>query len=219
VVLLDHALALSSGRKRRILKPIPGRPSVILLAAEDRGRIGRYRATGFVGYLIKPLRDVSLVERVLAALDAGASAAPPDERATVQAAPGARVLLAEDNPINALLARSLLEREGCVVDRVQDGREALAAVESAAYDLILMDLRMPGLGGRETAEALRARDCRIPIVALTADAFEEDRRACLRAGMDDFLTKPLKPAALRAMLRRWTAAGWTRTKARAKLAS
>jgi signal transduction histidine kinase/CheY-like chemotaxis protein len=219
VVLIDHALAAGEGRRGRSLRPAAGHPSVILLAPEDRAAIVRYRAAGFAGYLIKPLRDVSLVERVLAALDGATGSAATDERAAAQAAPGARVLLAEDNPINALLARSLLEREGCVVDRVSNGEEALEAAISVAYDLILMDLRMPGLDGRQTTEALRERGCRAPIVALTADAFEEDRRACLDAGMDDFLTKPLKPAVLQAMLRRWTQAGWTATKARAKLAS
>lgn len=219
VILIDHALGDLEGRRGRILKPIAGHPCVILLAPEDRGAIARYRAAGFAGYLIKPLRDVSLVERVLAALDGAIASAAPDERAAAQAAPGARVLLVEDNPINALLARSLLEREGCTVDRVGNGEDALGAVAGAHYDLILMDLRMPGMDGRETTEALRARGCRTPIVALTADAFEEDRRACLEAGMDDFLTKPLKPAVLQAMLRRWTAAGWTPAKPRAKLAS
>jgi len=219
VVLIDHALGDLERRRGRILKPMAGHPCVILLAPEDRGAIARYRAAGFAGYLIKPLRDTSLVERVLAALDGASASAAPDERADAQAAPGARVLLAEDNPINALLARSLLEREGCTVDRVGNGEDALGAVAGAHYDLILMDLRMPGMDGRETTEALRARGCRTPIVALTADAFEEDRRACLEAGMDDFLTKPLKPAVLQAMLRRWTAAGWTPAKHRAKLAS
>jgi signal transduction histidine kinase/CheY-like chemotaxis protein len=219
VVLLDHALGDADVRKGRALKPVPGRPSVILLAPEERSAIARYRAAGFAGYLIKPLRDVSLVERVLAALDEAAEAAAPDERAAPQAGAGARVLLVEDNPINALLARSLLEREGCVVIRVASGEEALAATVGAAFDLILMDLRMPGAGGRETTIALRARGCRTPIVALTADAFEEDRRACLEAGMDDFLTKPLKPAMLQAMLRRWSRPGWTPEKPRAKLAS
>jgi signal transduction histidine kinase/CheY-like chemotaxis protein len=218
VVLLDHAMAEPGGKRERMIKPLAGHPSVILLAPEDRGRIGRYRAAGFTGYLIKPLRDVSLVERVLAALDGAVALTAPDERAAAQAAPGARVLLAEDNPINALLARTLLEREGCVVDRVCDGREALAAAAGVNYDLILMDLRMPVLDGRETAEALRGRGCRAPIVALTADAFEEDRRACLNAGMDDFLTKPLKLTDLQAMLRRWTATGWTPAAPQAKLA-
>jgi signal transduction histidine kinase/CheY-like chemotaxis protein len=219
VVLLDHALAEIEGRRGRLLKPVAGHPTVILLAPEDRATIARYRAAGFAGYLIKPLRDVSLVERVLAALDDAVAAPAPDERAALQAAAGARVLLVEDNPINAFLARSLLEREGCSVERVSDGEAALAAASASVFDIILMDLRMPGMDGRETTVMLRARGCRTPIVALTADAFEEDRQACLRAGMDDFLTKPLKLAVLQAMLRRWTAGGWTPAKPRAKLAS
>jgi signal transduction histidine kinase/CheY-like chemotaxis protein len=213
VVLIDH------GRGARRRKPAQGRPSVILLAPEDRAHIAAYRAAGFAGYLIKPLRDVSLVERVLAA--SGAAMAPadsPDERAAAQPI-SARVLLAEDNPVNAILARSLLEREGCSVDRVASGEEALAAGLSGAYDLIFMDQRMPGLDGRATARALRERGCRTPIIALTADAFEEDRRACLAAGMDDFLTKPLEKPVLRAMLRRWAQRGWTDTRREAKLAS
>jgi len=213
VALIDH------GRAARPRKPAPGRASVILLAPEERAHIAAYRAAGFAGYLIKPLRDVSLVERVLAA--SGAAPAPvagPDERAAAQPV-AARVLLAEDNPINAMLARSLLEREGCSVDRVASGEAALAAALSGAYDIIFMDQRMPGLDGRAAAEALRARGCRTPIIALTADAFEEDRRACLAAGMDDFLTKPLEQPMLRAVLRRWARPDWTGAEQQAKLAS
>jgi signal transduction histidine kinase/CheY-like chemotaxis protein len=214
VVLIDHALA-----PRGLRKPLTGRASVILLAPEQRGAIARYRAAGFAGYLIKPLRDVSLIERVLAASGAPAAPAPsPDERAASDQIK-ARVLLAEDNPVNAVLARSLLEREGCSVDRVASGEEAVAAALSGAYDLIFMDQRMPGLSGRDAARTLRERGCRTAIIALTADAFEEDRQACLAAGMDDFLTKPLEPATLRLMLRRWRRAGWTPDREQAKLAS
>lgn len=205
VALVDHALA-GPGPRRRV-KPLGERASVVLIAPEERARIPRYRQAGFEGYLIKPLRDVSLVERVLAASGAAAARAEAaDERADSQtgAAQGARVLLVEDNPINALLARSLLEREGCVVDRAIGGREALRAAELQAFDLILMDRRMPGLDGIGAARALRGMGVKTPIIALTADAFEEDRRACLAAGMDDFLAKPLAPNALRALLRRWT---------------
>ena len=214
VILIDHALAPRGPRK-----PFGDRPSVILLAPEQRGSIARYRAGGYAGYLIKPLRDVSLVERVLAA--SGATTAPTasqDERAAAGQVK-ARVLLAEDNPVNAVLARSLLEREGCSVDRVATGEDAVAAALSGAYDLIFMDQRMPGLSGREAARTLRERGCRTAIIALTADAFEEDRQACLAAGMDDFLTKPLEPATLKLMLRRWSRAGWTPAREKAKLAS
>ncbi len=218
VVLIDAALSPRGPRK-----PVAGHPSVILLAPEQRGSIARYRAAGFAGYLIKPLRDVSLVQRVLAAGEGAAVDPAQDERATVDQIK-ARVLLAEDNPINAILARSLLEREGCSVDRVASGEEAVATALSGAYDLIFMDQRMPCLSGREAARILRERGCRTPIIALTADAFEEDRQACLAAGMDDFLTKPLEQPVLHALLRRWTSvagtqSGWTPTTRRAKLAS
>ncbi|HRD47596.1 MAG TPA: response regulator, partial [Caulobacter sp.] len=107
----------------------------------------------------------------------------------------------------ALLARTLLQREGAQVDRAGSGEEAVAALASARYDLVLMDVRMPGMGGVEAARVIRAKGVATPIVALTADAFEDDRRACLAAGMDDFLTKPLTESALRAVLARWV--GWT----------
>ncbi len=212
--LLDHRLAAG----RRTLRPPPGCPAIVLLAAEERGRIGAYRDAGFAGYLIKPLRRASLAERVLAA--GGAAPAPEspaeDERVARAAAPGARILLVEDNPINALLARALLTREGCAVDHARGGEEAIAAVQVGRYDLILMDMRMPGLSGVEAAQRLRASGVATPIVALTANAFEEDRRACLVAGMDDFLVKPLSPDALRGVLARWAKGGWTESATRVK---
>ncbi len=219
IALIDHALVRVTPGRRPRLRPLVGRPSVILLAPEERGRIARYRAAGFAGYLIKPLRDVSLVSRVLAALGEGVSIAAPDERAAVAETFSARVLLVEDNPINALLARSLLEREGCTVERAATGAEALAAAAVSRPDLILMDLRLPDMDGRAATGALRAAGCDAPIVALTADAFEEDRRSCLAAGMDDFASKPLQAAVLRAMLRRWVARGWTRAEPGAKLSA
>jgi CheY-like chemotaxis protein len=214
VILVDHALA-SGGR---LVRRPPERRAIILLAPEDRALIGRYRRSGFAGYLIKPLRCASLAERVLVA--AGAEQGPAtgeDERIAAAAAPGKRVLLVEDNPINALLARALLSREGCEIDHAGSGDEAIAAVKVGDYDLILMDMRMPGLTGVETARELRGLGVETPIVALTANAFEDDRHACLAAGMNDFLVKPMSPDALRAMLTRWTGAGWTETIRRAKV--
>jgi CheY-like chemotaxis protein len=82
-----------------------------------------------------------------------------------------------------------------------------------------MDVRMPGLGGLGATRMLRARGLATPVVALTANAFEDDRRACLEAGMDDFLVKPLSPEALRVALSRWTGHGWTRERASVKVAS
>lgn len=215
VLLIDHRLL----QGRRGLNPPAGRQSIVLLRQDERDRIEPCRKAGFAGYLIKPLRRASLAARVLAAqaeAPAFESAATEDDRIAPACAPGARVLLAEDNPINALLARTLLEREGAVVDRAASGEETLAALEAAAYDLVLMDVRMPGMSGLDATRILRERGVTIPIVALTANAFEDDRRACLAAGMDDFLVKPLTAAGLRAALARW--ARWTERSAQAKLA-
>ncbi|MBI5939020.1 MAG: response regulator [Caulobacterales bacterium] len=214
VLLIDNLLASGRG-----LKAPAGRPAIILLRPDERARIPRCRAAGFAGYLIKPLRPDSLAARVLAALDAAPRAAPhpEDERIAAATATGARVLLVEDNPINALLASTLLKREGAAVDRAASGREALAACSAASYDLILMDLRMHDLTGVEAARELRARGVTTPIAALTADAFEDDRRACMAAGMNDFLVKPLTETALRAALARWV--GWTGDTEEGRLAS
>jgi PAS domain S-box-containing protein len=108
---------------------------------------------------------------------------------------GARVLLAEDEPVNRLVARGLLEQAGLQVDEAEDGRQALALAEQHDYALILLDVRMPELNGLEAAQALRAgpRHAHTPIVAMTANAFAEDRQRCLDAGMDDHLIKPVEP--------------------------
>ena len=215
VLLIDNLLATG----RRTLKAPEGRACVILLRPDERARIPRSRTAGFAGYLIKPLRADSLAARVLAALDIAPRTViqPDDDRIAAATAPGARVLLVEDNPINALLARTLLKREGAEVDRAASGQEALAAAAAASYDLILMDLRMPDMSGVEAARELRARGIRTPIVALTAEAFEDDRRAALAAGMDDFLVKPLTEIALRTVLARWV--GWTGEAEEGRLAS
>jgi CheY-like chemotaxis protein/nitrogen-specific signal transduction histidine kinase len=199
VVLVDVTAAID--------QPPAGAPALALLTPEARDRIEPLRAAGFAGYLIKPLRRASLAARVRAALGSvGAPQAEPagaDERAGGQgAASGLQVLLAEDNAVNALLARALLVREGCLVDRAVSGEEAVAAARSRAYDLILMDMRMPGMDGLAATRSLRAAGCATPVYALTANAFDDDRRACLEAGMNGFLTKPLDPAALSATLAR-----------------
>jgi two-component system sensor histidine kinase/response regulator len=118
---------------------------------------------------------------------------------------GARVLLAEDNAVNREVALALLADTGLQVDTAHDGTQALAMAGARRYDLILMDMQMPEMDGLAATRALRATDHGrdVPIVALTANAFGEDRAACLAAGMDDHLAKPVEPRDLYRMLRRW----------------
>ena len=158
-----------------------------------------------------------MVERVLAALGDESPRTQEDERVATATAPGTRVLLVEDNAINALLARTLLVREGCIVDHAIGGEEALAATSVGHYDLILMDMRMPGQSGLEVTAILRARGLTTPIVALTANAFEDDRQACLAGGMDDFLVKPMSMESLRRVLTQLLHGGWTSKAERANL--
>jgi CheY-like chemotaxis protein len=209
VTLIDHAMAEDGAL---MVRPSQGE-AIILLKPSERDLVDRYRAAGFHGYLIKPLRRASLAERVLAAagrrkgLTVAVGRAQDDDRVTPVAFKGLRVLLVEDNPVGALLAKTLLRREGCVVQTAADGHEAMLTLKEARFDLIFMDMRMPRMDGPAAVRALRARGERTPIVALTANAFAEDRIACLEAGMNDHLTKPLEADALRAALTRWTNVG------------
>ncbi|MBW8881282.1 MAG: response regulator [Asticcacaulis sp.] len=185
----------------------PSPRSLILLTPEQRDEIAAWRDHGWAGYLIKPLRRASLSERLEALHEQGtapAKAHNDDERIVTEAAPDKVVLLVEDNPVNALLAQILLQREGCRVERASSGEEAVDILKSHTFDLIFMDLGLPGLDGLGTTRAVRGLGVRTPIVALTANAYEEDRRACMHAGVIDFLTKPIELVALKAKLQTWT---------------
>lgn len=186
------------------------RAVIALLPQEQRETIAAARAAGFTHYTLKPVRRRSLVERVRLALGESGAPAPTvrfDPEAPPAALAGLRVLLAEDNPINALLARTLLNRAGCVVTAVQDGEEAVAAAATGEFDLILLDIRMPRLDGLEAAQRIRASagpNAGAPIVALTADTGGDERAQALKVGMDDFLTKPIDAARLLAVAERFT---------------
>ena len=120
-----------------------------------------------------------------------------------------RILLAEDNAINALLTRTLLEAEGHIVDTVEDGALAVEAMKSSSYDLIFMDMRMPNMDGLESTRKIRTLpnvSRALPIIALTANAFDDDRNACFDSGMNDFMTKPVSAEELSEKVRTWTSA-------------
>lgn len=192
--------------------------SLILLSPRNRPQLDELLEAGYDAYLIKPVRQESLIHRIqrvhglaeteeLISADERAAEAERHDCSQPQIDRNLRVLLAEDNQINAILTASLLTRAGHQVDRVANGREVLEVLQHTPYDLILMDMRMPELDGLETTRKIRANEGpsqHMAIIALTANATEQDRRACLAAGMDDFLTKPLVSSALYEVLNRWT---------------
>ncbi len=185
---------------------------IVLITPGERHRLAALKAAGFTGYLVKPVRAASLRAQLTGSIDESAQDSADEVPHSANTAPGRSlaVLVAEDNEINALLTRSLLARLGHRPTLAASGTAALdswrAAREAGApYDLVLMDLHMPGLDGLEAARRIRAAEAergepRTPIVALTANAFAEDREACLAAGMDGFLVKPLDRERLAAAL-------------------
>ena len=205
-ILLDAVNENANGKKWLNL----GIPAVALINQERRDLIEISRENGAIGYLIKPLRLGSLLERVEIALGKNVEAPKSisnDERAIAKKDHiGVRILLAEDNRINALLAKALLERNGCDVVAVANGAEAVEAVKNAPYDMVFMDVHMPIMDGLDATRAIRAFGGsfnNLPIIALTAAAMEEDRRVCVAAGLDDFITKPLEIGALEGVLAKW----------------
>ena len=126
--------------------------------------------------------------------------------ASYPALKGRRVLVAEDNPVNQTIARRMLEKAGITATLVSDGHQVLERCERQRFDLILMDVQMPGLDGLEATRQLRARGDSTPIVALTANATIESHKTCLEAGMSDFISKPFRYQQLQRVLHRYLGA-------------
>lgn len=152
------------------------------------------------------VEDAPTQQTAPAATETEAQSAPP--AGTGELSGGVkRILLAEDNAINALLTRTLLEAEGHVVETVEDGTLAVEAMKSQSYDLIFMDMRMPNMDGLEATRKIRSLPNvpkGLPIIALTANAFDDDRNACFDSGMNDFMTKPVSAEELTQMVKNWT---------------
>jgi CheY-like chemotaxis protein len=184
-----------------------------LVALTSRSWLSRQGRPKGIQYLTSPISPSKLREALLSCQehrrsegfspsrsgDADSSAAIFNKRFE------GRVLVAEDNKVNQELARRLLERLGCKVDLAGNGREAIQLVCSVKYDLIFMDCLMPEVDGLEATREIRRRHAgtRCPIIALTANARKEDRQLCLQAGMDDYLSKPVRAEDLAQMLERY----------------
>jgi signal transduction histidine kinase/CheY-like chemotaxis protein len=184
---------------------------LMLTSGEHRGDIHRCRQLGVSAYLLKPVRRAELWSAVAAAVavrqgtGAPATAEPARER-TRAVAPGKRrlILLAEDNLVNQRVAQTVLERAGHSVVVAKNGREAFELTREHRFDLVLMDVQMPEMDGFESTAAIRQRERNtgehVAIIAMTAHAMRGDRERCLQAGMDDYLSKPIQPAALLEMV-------------------
>jgi two-component system sensor histidine kinase/response regulator len=188
---------------------------IVLMAPMSR-RVPReeMQALDIKGLVTKPVRRRALQECVARALQEGrgaeaAVAAVADQGSSGRAArpPRPRVLVVEDNPVNQKVAARILEKAGCRVDVVANGLEAITAYERSPYALIMMDCQMPTMDGYEATRQIRAREREtgkhVAIVAMTAHALEGDRERCLVAGMDDYLSKPVEPEQIHAVLVRW----------------
>jgi CheY-like chemotaxis protein len=173
---------------------------ILLIAAGLRGDAARCRELGIHAYLSKPVLHADLLQSVRMLLGAQTCPSVDSPLLTTHALREhrmrLRILLAEDNRVNQTVAVRILQKRGHTVEAVENGRLAIEALDRQPFDLILMDLQMPELGGVEATMLIREREKstggHIPIVALTANALAGDRERCLNAGMDDYVSKPIQ---------------------------
>jgi len=186
---------------------------MMLTSSGQRGDAARCRELGIAAYLVKPVVQAQLHEALVSVLTAkaqgaqapgdgmGSSETPPPSLVTRhslrEARQNLRILLAEDNVVNQMLATRLLEKQGHTVVLAENGRAALEELDKQPFDVIVMDVSMPEMDGFEAVAAIRARESmtgfHIPVVAMTAHAMKGDRERCLAAGMDAYISKPIQP--------------------------
>ena len=196
-------------------EPALGTTRLVLLTAFDERGVGEKALhAGFAAYLTKPVRQSNLFDALAHVVEGESKPAPkPVEDKPALATPLHRILLAEDNPINQRVAILQLGKLGYEAQVVDSGSEAIRAVNGnpEAYTLVLMDCQMPEMDGFEATRAIRktelANGRHIPIIAMTANAMEGDRERCIAAGMDDYISKPVKLENLEALLKKWSENG------------
>ncbi|MDJ0766954.1 MAG: response regulator, partial [Myxococcota bacterium] len=226
VALIDHFLSGTDGEELAELiraEPDLEKTKLVLLTSfGQRGDGKRFAGLGFSGYLVKPIHHQELIEAVAAVVDSPQGQGEyglvtrhtlAEARVTQQTSDpnasslhGARILVAEDNPVNQKVALRILEKFGCSVDIADHGKKAINQLEAHQYDIVLMDCQMPEMDGYEATRTIRNSQssfARIPVVAMTANAMRGDREKCLRAGMSDYLTKPVRAEVLKQALERW----------------
>jgi CheY-like chemotaxis protein len=179
------------------------------------------QAAGIDSYLVKPVKQSRLYDRLVEAIGRAQSDPVAARPAVVRPPPAGsaparvKILVAEDNAVNQKVALAQLRKLGHVADAVGNGLEAMAALEQVPYEVIFMDCQMPEMDGYAATQGIRRREAAailagrphapVHIVAMTANAMQGDREKCLAAGMDDYISKPVREADLRAALDRWSA--------------
>ncbi|MEJ2156932.1 MAG: Cache 3/Cache 2 fusion domain-containing protein [Desulfobacteraceae bacterium] len=188
-------------------------PMILLTSRGMRGDAAKARSAGFDAYLTKPIKQSQLFDAVLSVfgkpLDTEYKEKPSIITRHTIAETGKKklkILLCEDNPVNQKVAMIHLKKFGYVADLANNGQEALAAVKTRPYDLVLMDVQMPEMDGLEATKAIRSAGLRVPIVAMTANAMKGDREKCLDSGMDDYISKPINPKILLEKIKQWASA-------------
>jgi len=188
---------------------------MMLTAVGQRGDGERCRALGIAAYFPKPVSELELIEAASAMLapssaqDVEPSPALITRHLMVETRQPLRILVAEDNPVNQQVAKQMLEKRGHSIDLVENGREAVEAVGSQDYDIVLMDIQMPEMDGIAATQEIRMQPAHadLPIVAMTAHALPEERAQFLAAGMNDHIPKPFKPHDLFACVEGWGGGG------------
>ena len=188
---------------------------ILLTSGERPGDPARFRELRIDAQLLKPVQQDELLEAIYRAMSRSQRNAPPSASPTsrqqagtapVPAATPLHILVAEDNELSAQVLEQALVRQGHRVRLASNGREVLTLAEQGGFDLLLLDVHMPELDGFQVVQAVRERELtaggHLPIIALTARSRKEDRERCLAAGMDEFLTKPIRPADLLAAIDR-----------------
>jgi CheY-like chemotaxis protein len=218
VALIDRAISDMGGEElgRRIKSDPQLRTTQLVMVTSSglRGDAARVSQIGFAAYLPKPVTATMLLDclRQLRAQDAAAAGSPGGDALITahsiserQPAP-LRILLADDNPVNCRIAVLMLEKAGHQIDVVNDGAEAIEAVRGKSYDLVLMDVQMPGMDGLEATRRIRALplgQSMVPVIAITANAMHNDDQRCFDAGMNDYISKPIDRARLLGKVTQW----------------